>query len=215
VSSEVVAFPLGPLLRSTHLSDLRPPNLHFALSSRILPNPYHTKIHIYIDRGQRSRLSLSTSPSQALSPPPALATVNLGAQSRESAAEMQRILKDRGASLPQLTSSPQAAAPAPTAPSSYQGELLRELKRENQEIKRLREELEKSQRGQAVAPLLPSFSAPVPAPAPAPAPAPTAPVTRTPEPVTPTEKGGDSSFSALVSPGIWMLSVQIKINPNP
>ena len=108
---------------------------------------------------------------QALSPAPAAlaAAPGLGTQTKNTAAELEGLLRSRGASLPSLTSSPSVGGDAGDAGEGGGGrsraassELLRDLKRENRQ---LREELDSG----AVAPPA-RFSAPLAVPEPVPAP---------------------------------------------
>lgn len=75
-------------------------------------------------------------------------TIGLGAQTRNTAAEMQQSILARGAKLPELTSSPSvAAAEAAAEPkeNSSQREIFAKLRKDSQEIERLRKELESAQ----------------------------------------------------------------------
>ena len=98
---------------------------------------------------------------------PAAAANNLTAQGRGTAAEMQSILEQRGAKLPQLTSSPNERKVNIEAKSGSSRELIQELRRQNQEIKELKAELQgvdpktRSSATASVAPVLPAAPAPV------------------------------------------------------
>ena len=72
---------------------------------------------------------------------PAIAA-NLAAQGRGTAAELQSLLEQRGAKLPALTSSPNERKVDIEAKSGSSRELIRELRRQNQEIQDLKAELQ-------------------------------------------------------------------------
>lgn len=72
---------------------------------------------------------------------PAIAS-SLTAQGRGTAAELQNILEQRGAKLPALTSSPNERKVDVEARVGSSRELIQELRRQNQEIKELKAELE-------------------------------------------------------------------------
>ena len=133
--------------------------------------------------------------AQIAQPLPAIAkSSSLASPSRDTAAEFENIVRSRGSSLPNLTSSPTLRAPEGSRASSPDGErseLLRELKRENEEISRLKQQLESTKQSTST-PMTKSTQQ-------------AAPVVTTPPPVqetrsTESEKGG--GFSALNLLGI-------------
>ena len=75
-----------------------------------------------------------------------MAFANLTAQGRGTAAEFQSILEKRGAKLPALQSSPneKPASGSTVIQSGSSRELIQELRRENEEIKRLKAQLQQS-----------------------------------------------------------------------
>lgn len=75
-----------------------------------------------------------------------MAFANLTAQGRGTAAEFQSILEKRGAKLPALQSSPneKPASASTVIQGGSSRELIQELRRENEEIKRLKAQLQQS-----------------------------------------------------------------------